>query len=100
MLIDLKCVFEGYNGTIFTYGQVSYEIPNIALSLFKLQTGSGKTYTILGDYEDERRQGIIPRALKHIFAFIAQDKTANYEVQLGYLQIYMELVNISFTVAW
>ncbi len=62
---SLDCALEGYNATIFTYGQ----------------TGTGKTHTILGHdlwemaYEmpsdtmtikeqivkDERRNGIIPR---------------------------------------
>ncbi len=47
---------EGYNATIFAYGQ----------------TGTGKTYTMEGfkySLTDESR-GIIPRAIEDIFRFI------------------------------
>jgi len=41
-------VLNGYNGTIFTYGQ----------------SGSGKTYTMYGnDIYDEQSKGIIPRTM-------------------------------------
>ena len=42
---------EGYNGTIFAYGQ----------------TNSGKTYTITGGAERYVDRGIIPRTLSYIF---------------------------------
>jgi len=35
----------GYNGTIFAYGP----------------TGSGKTYTMFGNVNDQNQKGIIPR---------------------------------------
>jgi kinesin family protein 3/17 len=38
-------VLEGYNGTIFAYGQ----------------TGTGKTHTMEGSKTDENQRGIIPR---------------------------------------
>jgi kinesin family protein 6/9 len=41
---------EGYNGTVFAYGQ----------------TGTGKTYTISGDTEDFHEKGIMPRAFEDI----------------------------------
>ena len=48
-------VINGFNGTIFAYGQ----------------TGTGKTFTMLGDYlakgSDKIDQGIIPRSLSHVF---------------------------------
>jgi len=45
-------VLDGYNGTIFAYGQ----------------TSSGKTHTMLGeDIEIEEERGIIPRLVTGIF---------------------------------
>jgi len=43
-------VLEGYNGTIFAYGQ----------------TGTGKTHTMEGS-EGPETQGIIPNAFEHVF---------------------------------
>jgi kinesin family protein 3/17 len=47
----VESVLEGYNGTIFAYGQ----------------TGCGKTHTMSGTPEDK---GIIPKAFDHIFGCI------------------------------
>lgn len=47
----VESVLEGYNGTIFAYGQ----------------TGCGKTFTMLGVQESEDLKGIIPRAYVQIF---------------------------------
>jgi kinesin family protein 5 len=45
-------VFEGINGTAFTYGQ----------------TSSGKTYTCMGpDMKSEEHRGLIPRLIDEIF---------------------------------
>ena len=44
----VESVLEGYNGTIFAYGQ----------------TGCGKTHTMTGTDTDK---GIIPKAFEHIF---------------------------------
>jgi len=50
----VESVLQGYNGTIFAYGQ----------------TGCGKTHTMEGKRSDPEHMGIIPRAFKHIFNFI------------------------------
>jgi kinesin family member 3A len=50
-------VLEGYNGTILAYGQ----------------TGTGKTYTMVGD-SDSQTKGIIPNTFAHIFGHIAKAK--------------------------
>lgn len=50
-------VLEGYNGTIFAYGQ----------------TGTGKTHTMTGLVEDPRERGIMPRSFEDIFRCIADD---------------------------
>ena len=51
----VKDVMEGYNGTIFAYGQ----------------SGSGKTYTMYGsDIDDEDKKGLIPRIVNNIFDYV------------------------------
>lgn len=51
-------VLEGYNGTILAYGQ----------------TGTGKTYTMVGDSDSPQTKGIIPNTFAHIFGHIAKAK--------------------------
>ncbi len=50
-------VLEGYNGTIFAYGQ----------------TGTGKTHTITGEENDPIERGIMPRTFEDIFKAIEDD---------------------------
>lgn len=71
-------VVNGYNGTIFTYGQ----------------SGSGKTHTMYGaDIYDDELKGIIPRAIDHIFQ-IVKDSPENitYQIKFSIIQIYKEVV--------
>lgn len=70
-------MIEGYNGTIFAYGQ----------------TGCGKTHTMAGIQTSEETKGIIPRAFQHIFGCIdeAGDGT-KYLVRCSYLEIYNEMI--------
>ena len=49
---------------------------------------------MLGVPNDVNKQGIIPRALEHIFETAANDNKYNYEIRIAYLQIYMEIVPI------
>uniref|UniRef100_A0A914ZT97 Kinesin motor domain-containing protein n=1 Tax=Parascaris univalens TaxID=6257 RepID=A0A914ZT97_PARUN len=44
-------VLRGFNGTIFAYGQ----------------TGTGKTFTMEGDRNNEDLRGVIPNSFHHIF---------------------------------
>ena len=67
-------VIEGYNGTIFAYGQ----------------TGTGKTFTISGVPTDVRNKGIMPRAFENIFEQIKCDSVRQYLVRVSYLEIYNE----------
>ena len=72
---------EGYNATIFAYGQ----------------TGTGKTYTMEGfnaaGLVEER--GIIPRAIEQIFQHISSNVSARtrFLVRASYLQIYNETIS-------
>ncbi|VDO29035.1 unnamed protein product [Brugia timori] len=65
-------VLEGFNGTIFAYGQ----------------TGTGKTFTMEGVHEDPELRGVIPNAYHHIFQHIAQSRNQQYLVRASYLEIY------------
>jgi len=70
----VKSVLSGYNGTIFAYGQ----------------TGTGKTYTMVGEFSDEKNKGIIPRAFDYIFENVKQDKEHKYNIMISFIQIYLE----------
>lgn len=73
----VESVIEGYNGTIFAYGQ----------------TGCGKTHTMMGSYESEETQGIIPKAFNHIFGCIdSSDDGKKFLVRCSYLEIYNESI--------
>ena len=66
---------QGYNGTIFAYGQ----------------TGCGKTFSMLGVPNDEKLRGIIPNCVAHIFGCIDTTKEGvKFLVRCSYLEIYNE----------
>lgn len=67
-------VLEGYNGTIFAYGQ----------------TGTGKTFTMEGVRTDPILRGVIPNSFEHIFTHIARTENQQYLVRASYLEIYQE----------
>ena len=77
----VQSVLEGYNSTIFCYGQ----------------TGTGKTYTMEGfTYESKNpNRGIIQRTIQDIFNFIetTSDENTKFIIRCSFLQIYNE--NIS-----
>ena len=77
----VQSVLEGYNSTIFCYGQ----------------TGTGKTYTMEGfTYESKNpNRGIIQRTIQDIFNFIetTSDSNTKFIIRASFLQIYNE--NIS-----
>lgn len=67
-------VLQGFNGTIFAYGQ----------------TGTGKTYTMLGDSREPDKKGVIPNSFQHIFTHISRSQNQKYLVRSSYLEIYQE----------
>lgn len=68
----VESVLEGYNGTIFAYGQ----------------TGCGKTYTMTGDSESP---GVIPNSFRHIFGAISDTDTSKcFLVRCSFMEIYNE----------
>lgn len=71
----VSSVLEGFNGTIFAYGQ----------------TGAGKTFTMEGVRDDDELEGVIPRSFRHIFAHITEaPEDERYLVRASYLEIYQE----------
>ncbi|GBN34502.1 Kinesin-like protein KIF17, partial [Araneus ventricosus] len=67
-------VTEGYNGTVFAYGQ----------------TGCGKSFTMQGITHPPSQKGIIPRAFEHIFEAISITENTKFLVHASYLEIYNE----------
>lgn len=71
-------MLEGYNGTIFAYGQ----------------TGCGKSHTMQGPdaptNEQSIQRGIIPRSFDHIFEAMSVTTGVRYLPLVSYLEIYNE----------
>ncbi|KAM1109134.1 hypothetical protein EV1_008676 [Malus domestica] len=75
-------VLEGFNCTIFAYGQ----------------TGTGKTYTMEGEFKRAKtgpngelppEAGVIPRAVQQIFDTL-EGQNAEYSVKVTFLELYNE----------
>ena len=79
----VNSVLQGFNGTIFAYGQ----------------TGAGKTFTMEGVRDNATLMGVIPRTFAHIF----DDHISNapreekYLVTASYLEIYQEEIRLAET---
>ena len=71
----VESVLNGYNGTIFAYGQ----------------TGCGKTHTMMG-LPDNENKGIIPKAFDHVYGCIDDDKNSSkkFLVRCSFIEIYQE----------
>ncbi|CAG9463621.1 unnamed protein product [Pedinophyceae sp. YPF-701] len=70
----VNSVLDGYNGTIFAYGQ----------------TGTGKTHTMEGKGADAAHRGIIPNSFDHVFASITGSEDQEFLVRVSMLEIYNE----------
>jgi len=116
----VKDVMQGYNGTIFAYGQTGTGKTHTMLGpqwdperdfgagdapepeaagegspavRAAAGEGEGKEAAAVGPVMDERTKGIIPRCLDDLFARVAGDTEHRYMVTLSYVQIYCELVH-------
>ncbi|CAD8107951.1 unnamed protein product [Paramecium primaurelia] len=69
----IKPVMNGYNATVFAYGP----------------TGTGKTYTMLGNQET---MGISVLTIRDMFEFIKRDLDNDYIVMISYVEIYNEAI--------
>lgn len=78
LILYLQNVLEGYNGTIFAYGQ----------------TGCGKSHTMQGppstSINSSHQRGIISRSFDHIFEAISVATGVRYLALVSYLEIYNE----------
>ena len=72
----IKPVLNGYHGTIFAYGQ----------------TGTGKTYIMVGEFKNQENKGIIPRSFDYIFDQVKQDIEHKYNFTASFIQIYIEQI--------
>lgn len=70
----VESVLQGFNGTIFAYGQ----------------TGTGKTHTMHGASDHPDMRGVIPNSFQHIFTQISRTQNQKYLVRSSYLEIYQE----------
>ena len=65
--------FEGYNATVFAYGQTVFKksffllLKNLTWKKNNYFKGSGKTYTVSGNLARDEEVGIIPRAVRRMF---------------------------------
>ncbi|XP_041117213.1 centromere-associated protein E isoform X2 [Polyodon spathula] len=64
---------NGYNGTIFAYGQ----------------TSSGKTFTMMGN---QSSLGVIPLAIQDIFKIIEATPNREFLLRVSYMEVYNETV--------
>ena len=69
-------MFDGFNCTIFTYGQ----------------TGAGKSFTLTGVLDKPELHGVTPRIIDDIFGRIKADTTKDFVIQTSYIECYMEKV--------
>ncbi|GAB5369021.1 hypothetical protein AAMO2058_001369500 [Amorphochlora amoebiformis] len=69
---------KGFNSTVFAYGQ----------------TSSGKTHTMMGVSGHKTLQGIIPRAIDHLFREISSETESGnqFVLAVSYMEIYNEKV--------
>ncbi|XP_076617260.1 kinesin-1 heavy chain-like [Chaetodon auriga] len=73
----VRDVLEGYNGTIFAYGQ----------------TSSGKTHTMEGKLHDPNMMGVIPRIVQDIFNYIySMDQNLEFHIKVSYFEVYLDKI--------
>ena len=66
---------EGYNGTIFAYGQ----------------TASGKTYTMEGSARKYSERGLVSRILSRVYSRLEERKDEDFTVRVSFMEIYQDV---------
>ena len=72
----VESAMQGYNGTVFAYGQ----------------TSSGKTWTLMGDGQDGDHPGVTILAIRDIFEYIKKNPSVEWHVTCCYMEIYNETI--------
>ena len=72
----VESVLEGFNATIFAYGQ----------------TGCGKSFSMQGPPSPPEMKGVIPNAFSHLFEYVKGTQGIEFLVRCSYLEIYNEEV--------
>ena len=67
----IEKVMNGFNATVFAYGA----------------TGSGKTYTMVGN---DNEPGVMIRALNDLFTVLNEEKEKKFNVEISYIEVYNE----------
>ena len=67
----IEKVMNGFNATVFAYGA----------------TGSGKTYTMVGN---DNEPGVMIRALNDLFNTLNEEKEKKFSVEISYVEVYNE----------
>ena len=74
----LEYLLKGFNSTIIAYGQ----------------TGTGKTFTMEGNQNDQNLKGLIPRVLEDIFVRKQLNEgEEKFQITASYVQIYNETLS-------
>jgi len=73
----VESVLEGYNGTIFAYGQ----------------TGCGKTHSMVGKLDDQQLHGLIPRSFTHVLKVAGETTTKEFLLRCSFIEIYNEEIH-------
>jgi hypothetical protein len=70
---------DGFNGTIFAYGQ----------------TSSGKTFTMQGVLDNPELEGIIPRMIRYIYDITQKtNDDISYVIKVSMIEIYNEKIKV------
>ncbi|RUS30322.1 P-loop containing nucleoside triphosphate hydrolase protein [Jimgerdemannia flammicorona] len=70
----VRSTMEGFNGTVFAYGQ----------------TASGKTF--VSTYGIDEQPGVIPQAVDDVFTYIREAPNREFLLRVSYLEIYNETI--------
>uniref|UniRef100_A0A8C9G3F2 Kinesin motor domain-containing protein n=1 Tax=Pavo cristatus TaxID=9049 RepID=A0A8C9G3F2_PAVCR len=95
----VKDVLEGYNGTIFAYGQTSsgkthtMEVRQLKIVFFQYHVHLFSPQWCYGKLHDPDGMGIIPRIVQDIFNYIySMDENLEFHIKVSYFEIYLDKI--------